>query len=177
MLSALSWFGCGPPGDVSRDVRVQTVSSGWVDEGLVHGKKKLVPTISVTLQNASGRKLTMLQMNALFHRVGDDDEWGTGFVTVTGSEGLAPGGATAVSVKSPLGYTGTESGQAMLANSQFVDASVDLFARYGSTQWTRLGQYRVSRQLLARLPLARRRSARVTYRSDEAPCACRSTRA
>jgi hypothetical protein len=91
VLSALSWFGCGPAGDVSRDVRVQAVSSGWVDEGPVHGKKKLVPTIAVTLKNASGRKLTMLQMNALFHRVGDDDEWGTGFVTVTGSEGLAPG--------------------------------------------------------------------------------------
>jgi len=38
----------------------------------------------------------------------------------------------------------------MLANSQFVDARVELFARYGSTQWARLGQYRVSRQLLAR---------------------------
>lgn len=150
VLSALGSFACGPAGDVSKEVRVQAVSSGWVDEGLVHGKKKLVPTLSVTLKNASGRKLTMLQMNALFHRVGDEDEWGTGFVTVVGSEGLAPGSVTAVSVKSQLGYTGTESGQAMLANSHFVDARVDLFARYGSTQWTRLGQYPVSRQLLAR---------------------------
>jgi len=150
VLSALVWCGCGPAGDVSADVKLQNVSSGWVDEGLVHGKKKLVPIVSLTLKNASGRTLTMLQMNALFHRVGDDDEWGNSLVTVAGREGLAPSAVTPVSVKSPLGYTGTESGEEMLANSQFVDARVELFARYGSTQWARLGQYRVSRQLLAR---------------------------
>ena len=70
----------------------------------------------------------MVQVNALFHRVGDEDEWGTGFVTAAGSDGLPPGGVTAVTVTSPLGYTGTESGSEMLANSQFVDARVDLFA-------------------------------------------------
>jgi hypothetical protein len=126
------------------------VSSGWVDEGLIRGKKKLVPTISVTLKNASDQNLRMLQVNALFRRVGDEDEWGTGLVTAAGSDGLAAGGATAVTVTSPLGYTGTESGAAMLANTRFVDARVDLFARYGAARWTRLGQYRISRQLLAR---------------------------
>jgi hypothetical protein len=150
VLAALVGFGCGRPPDVAADVRVQAVSSGWVDEGIVHGNKKLVPTLSITLKNASGRRLKMLQMNALFHRIGDDEEWGAGFVTVAGSEGLPPGSVAAVSVKSERGYTGSESGQAMLANSQFVDASVDLFARYGSARWTRLGQYRVRRQLLAR---------------------------
>jgi hypothetical protein len=150
VVSLLCAFGCGPGADVASNVRVQSVSSGWIDEGPVHGRKKLVPTISVTLRNASGRKLTMLQVNALFRRVGDEDEWGTGFVTAAGSEGLPPDGVTAVSVTSQLGYTGTESGREMLANSQFVDARVDLFARYGSARWTRLGQYRISRQLLAR---------------------------
>jgi hypothetical protein len=150
LVSLLCGFGCGPGADVASNVRIQSVSSGWIDEGPVHGKKKLVPTISVTLRNASGRTLTMLQVNALFHRVGDEDEWGTGFVTAAGSEGLPPGGITAVSVRSQLGYTGTESGREMLANSQFVDARVDLFAKYGSARWTRLGQYRISRQLLAR---------------------------
>jgi hypothetical protein len=150
IVSLFCGFGCGPGADVASNVRVQSVSSGWIDEGPVHGRKKLVPTISVTLKNASGRTLTMLQVNALFRRVGDEDEWGTGFVTAAGSEGLPPGGITAVSVRSQLGYTGTESGREMLANSQFVDARVDLFAKYGSARWTRLGQYRISRQLLAR---------------------------
>jgi len=150
VILLLGGFGCGADANVSKNVRVQSVSSGWIDEGPVHGKKKLVPTISLTLKNASGRTLTMVQVNALFHRVGDEDEWGTGFVTAAGSEGLPPGGVTAVTVTSPLGYTGTESGSEMLANSQFVDARVDLFAKYGSSNWAPLGQYRITRQLLAR---------------------------
>jgi len=150
VLAMVCGSGCGPDADVGQNVRVQSVSSDWIDEGPVHARKKLAPTISVTLKNASTRTLTMLQVNALFRRVGDEDEWGTGFVTAAGTEGLPPGGVTAVTVTSQLGYTGTESGREMLANSQFVDARVDLFAKYGSARWTRVGQYRISRQLLAR---------------------------
>jgi hypothetical protein len=147
---AASESGCAPSVDLSEVLRVQTVASGWVDQGIVFGKKKLVPTLSLSLKNASGQRLKMLQVNALFRRVGDDEEWGTDFVTVAGGEGLAPGGATAVSVKSPQGYTSTESGREMLANSHFVDARVEIYAKYGSARWTRLGQYRISRTLLAR---------------------------
>jgi hypothetical protein len=141
---------CDSSGDVAKSVRVQTVTSGWIDEGSVRGKKKLVPTISLALKNVSGRKLTMVQVNGLFRRVGDEDEWGNGFVTAVGSEGLPTDGVTAVTLTSSLGYTGTESGADMLANSHFVDARVDLFVKYGSNGWTRLGEYRISRQLLAR---------------------------
>jgi hypothetical protein len=150
VIVLLCALGCGPDTDVAKNVRVQSVSSGWIDEGGVHGTKKLVPTISLTLKNTSGRTLTMLQVNALFRRVGDEDEWGTAFVTVAGSEGVPPAGVAAVTATSPLGYTGSESGTVMLANSQFVDARVDVFAKYGSARWARLGQYRITRQLLAR---------------------------
>lgn len=150
LTCAAGGSGCAPSVDVATSVRVQRVSSGWVDEGRIHGKKKLVPTVSVTLRNASPRTLPMLQVNALFRRVGDEDEWSTALATAAGRDGLSPGGVAAVTITSSLGYTGTESAPAMLANSQFVDARVDLFARYGSAQWTRLGEYRINRQLLAR---------------------------
>ena len=38
----------------------------------------------------------------------------------------------------------------MLANTHFVDAKVELFAKYGSTQWVRLGSYPITRQLLTK---------------------------
>ncbi len=38
----------------------------------------------------------------------------------------------------------------LLHNSRFVDARVDLFAKYGSAQWTKLGAYPITRQLIAR---------------------------
>jgi hypothetical protein len=91
-------------------------------------------------------------VNALFRRVAENDEWGSGFLTAAGSDGLAAGSTTApLTVKSPLGYTGSDqSRQEMLQNSHFVDAKVELFAKYGSTQWARLGSYPIARQLVTK---------------------------
>lgn len=38
----------------------------------------------------------------------------------------------------------------MLENSQFVDAKVEVFAKYASKQWQLLGSYPVPRTLLAK---------------------------
>jgi hypothetical protein len=38
----------------------------------------------------------------------------------------------------------------MLQNSHFVDAKMELFAKYGSTQWVRVGMYPIKRQLLTK---------------------------
>jgi hypothetical protein len=141
---------CGPPIDLSTGLQVDAVSTGWLDAGNVDGKNKLVPAVSFRLKNASARKLAMLEVHALFRRVGDENEWGDGLVTAAGSSGLAPGAATsAITVRSQLGYTGIESGAEMLDNSHFVDARVDLFARYGSTNWTRIGEYPIRRRLIS----------------------------
>ena len=38
----------------------------------------------------------------------------------------------------------------MLRNSHFVDANVELFAKYGSAQWKRIGQFPVTRRLITK---------------------------
>jgi hypothetical protein len=155
LLLLLAWVSsaaCGPAVDLTKGLQVTIVNTGWFDVGIINGQNKLVPTVSFLLKNTSDRTLTTLQVNALFRRVTENDEWGSGFVTVAGSEGLAPGASTApLMVKSALGYTGSDqSRQEMLQNSHFVDAKVELFAKYGSTQWTRLGSYPIARQLLTK---------------------------
>jgi hypothetical protein len=144
--------GCGPAIDLTKGLQVTIVNSGWYDVGIVNGQNKLVPTITFTLKNASDQNLVSLQVNALFHQVDSTDEWGNGFLTAAGSEGLAPEASTApLTIKSPLGYTGSDQSRLeMLQNSHFKDAKVDLFAKYGSTQWARLGTYPITRQLLAK---------------------------
>ena len=104
------------------------------------------------MKNLSDQKLAALQINALFRRVNENEEWGSGFLTVVGSEGLAPGATTApMTIRSQLGYTGSDqSRQEMLQNSHFVDAKVELFAKYGSIQWVRVGTYPIERQLLTK---------------------------
>jgi hypothetical protein len=143
---------CGPTVDLTKGLQVTIANSGWYDLGIVNGQNKLVPMVTFTLRNTSDQKLVTLQINALFRRVTENTEWGSGFVTVVGSQGLAPGATTdPVTIKSQLGYTGSEqSRQEMLQNTHFVDAKVELFGKYGSTQWVLLGTYPITRQLLTK---------------------------
>lgn len=150
-LVALAAAGCSEPIDLKTNLEVVDVSTGWWDEGVVNGQNKLVPSITFKLKNNSGETLDVLQANVQFKRVGEETEWSTGYVKVTGTDGLAPGAtSTAQVVHSQKGYTGTESRQQMLDNSQFVDGRVEVFAKYGSTQWVSVGQYTVERRLIAK---------------------------
>jgi hypothetical protein len=134
---------------LSKGLQVQVVSTGWLDAGIVDGKNKLVPIISFKLKNVSSESLVTLQVNSIFRRTTDMEEWGSAFLPAAGSSGLPPGAETeTLTAKSQLGYTGTEPRGDMLKNALFVDAKVTLFAKYGSTQWKQLGEYPITRQLL-----------------------------
>jgi hypothetical protein len=152
VVAAVTFAGCGPTVDLTKGLQVTIVDTGWYDVGVVNGQNKLVPTVSFVVKNVSDQKLVSLQVNALFRRVTEADEWGSELVIAAGSGGLAAGASTGVLMaKSPRGYTGSDqSRQEMLQNSHFVDAKVDLFAKYGSAQWTRIDSYPIKRQLLAK---------------------------
>src|SRR5437763_16853177 len=117
--AVMSSTGCGPTVDLTKGLQVTIVNTGWYDAGIVNGQNKLVPTVSFTLKNVSDRKLVSLQVNALFRRLTEHDEWGSELVIAAGSAGLAAGETPAVvSAKSPRGYTGSDqSRQEMLQNS------------------------------------------------------------
>lgn len=152
LVLALASTACGPTVDVATRLQIDILDSGWFDAGIVNGQNKLVPAVRVTVKNNSDQKLVQLQLNSLFRRITDAEEWGSAFMTVAGSDGLAPG-ATAgpLLLRSNNGYTGSgQSRQDMLTNSQFVDAKVQLFAKYGSVQWVRKGEYPIKRQLIER---------------------------
>jgi len=143
---------CAPAVDVKKALQVEVVNSGWFDAGIANGQNKLVPSLTITVKNVSDQRLPVVQLNALFRRVSEQDEWGSAFLTAAGSEGLAPGATTPpLTLKSNLGYTGADqSREEMLHNSHFVDAKVELFAKYGSMQPTRMGEYPITRQLLTK---------------------------
>jgi hypothetical protein len=145
----LSASACSAGADVSTAIQVLEVTSGWYDAGIVNGQNKLVPSVTFKLRNVSDKPVTTLQANVLFHRINSPEEWGSGFLRVAGSDGL-PAGATSetLTVKSDLGYTGTETRADMLKNSQFVDAKVRILAKSGSNYWHPLGEYPVERRLL-----------------------------
>jgi hypothetical protein len=150
-MFALAFSGCGEPVDLTRAIQIVDVSSGWRDAGVVNGQNKLVPSITFRIRNASAERLPILQVNALFRRVNEGEEWGSGFMTVAGSDGLAPGASSQMlTISSQLGYTGIEPEQLMMQNSQFVDAKVQLFTKYGSVQWVRVAEIGITRRLIGR---------------------------
>lgn len=150
ILALPALFACGPPVDIAKSVKIESVSTGWGAAGIVAGNNKVVPLASFTVKNVSTESLPSLQVNAVFHRNGEPGEWGTAFVTAAGRAGLTPGAEAQVTVKSQLGYTGTDPSDELLSNSQFVDATVDVFAKSGSVQWTHVGEFPIDHQLLVK---------------------------
>ncbi len=142
--------GCTPTVDLLQSVSLTEVRTGWFDVGILDtGQNKLVPSISLKVQNKSPDPVARMQLNAIFHRVGEVDGWGEHYVSAVDAEGLAPGASTAAIVlRSTLGYTGDQSRAQMLQHASFVDATVDIFGKQGRGNWVKLGEYRIERQLL-----------------------------
>jgi hypothetical protein len=141
--------GTGASQPITELVEPVDVRTGWFDAGVENGMNKLLPTVMLTLKNVSNEPVANVQLNAVIRRVGETDEWGGAFQKVVGTEAIPPGGTTKpIVLRSNLGYTGIESRAQMLKNSQFVDAHVQVFAKHGGNQWTKLGEWQVAREML-----------------------------
>jgi len=149
VLLALVASGCSRTVDIQKTLAVTDVHTGWFDAGIINGQNKLVPSISLKLQNKDAGDVAGVQLNAIFHRTGEDDAWGEHYAQAIDRNGLAPGATTQpIVLRSPLGYTGSEPRLQMLQNAQFVDARVDIFGKQGRGGWVKIGQYTIDRQLL-----------------------------
>jgi hypothetical protein len=147
---ALGLPACARNRDVQKDLRLSDVHTGWYDVGVTEaGQNKLVPSISLKLENVSQEEIASVQLNAIFRRVGEQEVWGEHFIRAIGREGLAPGktGGTLV-LRSRLGYTGSQARLSMLQNKEFVDAKVQIFGKHGSRTWAKMGEFQIDRQLL-----------------------------
>ena len=146
----LAAIGCGKPVDLGKNLQVVDVSTGWSDVGITEdGQNKLVPMVQFKLKNNSDQSLPVLQVNAMFRPLKEDKEWGSRFQGVTGSEGLAAGATTPVlTLRSDRGAKGTDPRATILKSVYFVDARVQISAKYGSAAWVKMAEYPVTRQLV-----------------------------
>ena len=150
-VTAVAGSGCRREVDPVTALEPVDVVTGWFDAGIVSGKNKLVPSVSLKLRNKSSDQVRSVQVNAIFRRVGEMEMWGEHFTIGVPREGLAPGELSKELVlQSQLGYTGEQPRLQLLQNSQFVDAKVELFLKQGSQTWSKLAEYPIQRQLLTR---------------------------
>jgi len=137
--------------EVGRALKVTDVVTGWFDAGIVKGQNKLVPTISFRVKNVAGQSISSVDINSVFRVIGDDEQLGSRYVKGINRDGLSPGNSVGPFIlRSELGYTSEAPRMQMLQNSQFKDAQVEVFAKHGSQQWVKLGEYTIQRQLLTR---------------------------
>ena len=149
LLLTCSVAGCSRV-EVEKAIKVTEVHTGWYDAGIqADGKNKLVPSISLKLQNVSSEPVRSVQLMAVFRRVGDAEPWDDTYVRGIGREGLPPGSSTQPLVlHANAGYTGTQPRLQMLQNKEFVDAKVEVHGKHGNRTWVKIGEYSIDRQLL-----------------------------
>ncbi|MEO5742487.1 MAG: hypothetical protein ABIS29_18020 [Vicinamibacterales bacterium] len=151
LLACVAATACGAGANepINKLVEPVEVKTGWFDAGVENGMNKLLPTVTLTLKNVSDEPVSNVQLNAVIRRVGESDEWGGAFVKAVGMEPIPPGGISKpIVLRSNLGYTGIEPRAQMLKNSQFADAHVQVFAKHGGNQWTKLGEWQIAREML-----------------------------
>jgi len=150
VLLAAVQIACGASEpDAAQALEATNVITGWLDRGIVNGQNKLVPTISFKIRNKANAPISSVQLNSVFRVIGDHEELGARLVRGIDASGLQPKHETPNFVlSSDLGYTSEGSRVQMLQNAKFNDAQVELFAKHGSRQWVKLGEYKIDRQLL-----------------------------
>ena len=137
--------------DIASSVRVEDVSGGWFETDAANGVTRLLPTVSFQLRNVSAAPLQSVQVNVLFHRMGDQATWSDVFRRAVTKSALASGTSTdPIVIQSPVGYTGDESATRLLSHSRFIDTAVAIYARHGSDGWAYLGEYPLPRQIVGR---------------------------
>ena len=106
VLVLLVTAGCARTRYVENDLKLVDVKTGWYDAGIVGGQNKIVPSITLKLQNVSDESISRVQVWAVFRRANEDKTWGEHFVRAIGPEGLDSGKVgDALVLRSTLGYT------------------------------------------------------------------------
>ena len=151
-IAAVAQTGCGssePPAD--KVLQVTDVVTGWLDDGIVGGQNKLVPTISYKVKNTGPGAVSYVSFNAVFKVIDDPEELGAALLKGIDGNGLAPGQTAGPFIaRSQLGYTSPAPRMQMLQHSQFKDAQVELFSKHRSGGWIKIGQYKIQRQVLTK---------------------------
>lgn len=136
--------------DIEKSLKVSEVTTGWFDTGIVQGNlNRLVPTLGFQLENITDTEIGNVQVLAVFRRLGENEEWGSAFARVIGTEGL-PSGAMSqpIVLRSDLGYTGEQPRLEMFENRLFVDVNVEVSLKYRGEQWVKIADFLIERRLL-----------------------------
>ena len=140
---------CSKPVDFKQALEMGDISSGWFDAGIVGGRNKIVPSVTLRLRKKSPVDLNRLSINALF-RAADGKESELNNDVYVQRVDFDGDQTSPITLRPDHGYTAEppQSRADMLKHSQFRDLRVQILVKAGSAQWTDLGWIDVKRQLI-----------------------------
>lgn len=141
---------CGPKVDLKQTLRVTDISTGWFDAGIVEGRNKLVPSVTLRIRKTVDVNLRPLSLNVAFKRLNGQTEEESDEVFLQRVD-FAEGMQTApLTVRAEHGYTADppQTRAQMLKHSQFRDMRAVIFAKHSSSQWVELTRVDIQRQLI-----------------------------
>ena len=144
--------GCGQTVDFKQALQVTEIGGGWYDAGIVEGKNKLVPSLSLRIRKAPDVPLGSIALNVHFKWVSGSDEREPGEVFLQRVEFTEGNQTSLLQVRPDYGYTADvpQTRAEMLGHSQFRDARAIVFAKQSSTTWVELLSYDIPRVLITK---------------------------
>jgi len=134
--------------DIKETFRIDGVTGGYFDAGIVDGRNKIIPTVMFSIEKTTDAGVRPLSVNVLFKKIAGETEaeWDDVFLQrVEFTEGNR---TPVLTVRPDAGVTGEEPRSEMLKNSQFVDIRAVIFVKQSSSNWVELARYDIPRQLL-----------------------------
>lgn len=150
VLAVLALTGCTQPVDLTQNVEVTDVVSGWFDAGVVNGQNKIVPSSSFRLKKKADVEIKPIALNIVFKHVdGSESSFEDIYIQRVAFAGQQ---SEPITVRSKNGYTADppQTRADMLKNSQFKDVAIQIFAKQSSAQWVELRRVVIDRQILTR---------------------------
>lgn len=147
--STIATGSCTTSIDFKQVLEMTDVSSGWFDVGVVAGRNKIVPSVSLKFRKKAPTDLERISINALFRASdGKESELDNDvFVQRVDFEGEQ---TPPITIRAENGYTAEppQSRAEMLKHSQFRDMRVQILVKQGASQWTDVGWIDIKRQLI-----------------------------
>jgi hypothetical protein len=135
--------------DFKQVLEMTDVSSGWFDAGVVAGRNKIVPSVSLRFRKRTPADLERISINALFRASdGKESELDNDvFVQRVDFEGEQ---TPPITIRAENGYTADppQSRADMLKHSEFRDMRVQILVKQGASQWADMGWIDIKRQLI-----------------------------
>jgi len=149
-VCCLAAAACHSP-DPRQELELKELETYWAIDAPVGDTQYLAPVVRFRLLNKGHERLRYVMASAAFKRKGEEGQtWGSASVLVTAEKDLEAGQQTLVVLKSDGRYYSTGAPESMFEHKLFRDAHVEVFAKIGSSNPSKLGEADVERRIGAK---------------------------